>query len=239
MSRSAAELLHHVGRALTDYARADQVTRTVENLTSLEKQLSPHVEDLGQAVAALDALDRVNQPVERPDTRAAIAACRKTAELVRQNRSAPQDLPRTLRLITDAVKTANTTALDAWRESINARVPGLDSLNKLADTLSQLGAAKLQVANLRTAVSDLQRLSRQLPGNSAPAQAAKAAEDIRAALRALLGSGTDNDEVRHFVETVARGGAHVRDLTPAVMEWMRGSQIENSFKIIAGKPASE
>ena len=164
MSRSAAELLHRVDRALTDYARADQVTRTVENLTSLEKQLSPHVEDLGQAVAALDALQQVNQPVERPDTRAAVAACRKTADLVRQNRSAPQDLPRTLRLITDAVKTADATALDAWRESINARMPGLDSLSKLADTLSQLGAAKLQVANLRTAVSDLQRLSRQLPG---------------------------------------------------------------------------
>ena len=239
MSESAAELLRRVDRALTDYARADQVTRTVENLTSLEKQLSPHVEDLGQAVAAFDALDQVNQPVERPDTRAAITACRKTAELVRQNKSAPQDLPRTLRLITDVVKTANATALDAWRESINARVPGLDSLNKLADTLSQLGAAKLQVANLRAAVSDLQRLSRQLPGKSAPTQAAKAVEDIRAALRLLLGGGTDNDEVRHFVEAVARGGAHVRDLTPAVMEWMRSSQIENSFKIIAGKPASE
>jgi hypothetical protein len=239
VSGSAAELLRRVDQALTDYARADQVTRTVENLTSLEKQLSPHVEDLGQAVAALDALDRVNQSVERPDTRAAITACRKTAEFVRQNRSAPQDLPRTLRLITDAVKTANTTALEAWQESINARVPGLDSLNKLADTLSQLGAAKPQVANLRTAVSDLQRLSRQLPGKSAPTQAAKAAEDIRAALQVLLGSGTDNDEVRHFVEAVARGGAHVRDLTPDVMQWMRNSQIEISFKIIAGKPASE
>ena len=165
MSGSAAELLRRVDQALTDYARADQVTRTVENLTSLEKQLSPHVEDLGQAVAALDALDQVNQPVERPDTRAAIAACRKTAELVRQNRSAPQDLPRTLRLITDAVKTANATARDAWRESINARVPGLDSLNKLADTLSQLGAAKLQVANLRN--------SRIGPAATFPATAGK------------------------------------------------------------------
>ena len=239
MTRSAAELLHRVDEALTDHARADRVTRTVENLISLEKQLAPHVEDLRQAVAALDALDRVNQPVERPDTLAAITACRKTAEFVRENRSAPQDLPRTLRLITDAVKTANKTALEAWRESINARVPGLDSLNKLADTLSQLGAAKPQVANLRTAVSDLQRLSQQLPGKSAPTHAAKAAEDIRAALQALLGSGTDNDEVRHFVETVARGGAHVRDLTTTVMDWMHDSQIENSFKIVAGKPASE
>ncbi len=239
MSKSAAELLHRVDRALTDYARADQVTRTVENLTSLEKQLSPHVEDLGQAVAAFDALQQVNQPVERPDTRAAVTACRKMADLVRQNRSAPQDLPRTLRLITDAVKTADATAQDAWRESINARMPGLDSLSKLADTLSQLGAAKLQVANLRAAVSDLQRLYRQLPGKPAPALAAKAIEDIRATLGALLGGGTDNDEVRHFVEAVARGGAHVRDLTTAVMEWMQGSQIESSFKIIAGKPADE
>ena len=159
--------------------------------------------------------------------------------MVRENKSAPQDLPRTLRLITDAVKTANKTAREAWRESIDARMPGLDSLNNLADTLSQIGAAKPQVANLRTAVSDLQRLSQQLPGKSAPTQAAKAAEDIRAALKALLGSGTDNDEIRHFVETVARGGAHVRDLTPAVMDWMHDSQIENSFKIVAGKPASE
>ena len=88
--------------------------------------------------------------------------------------------------------------------------------------------------------TDLQRPSRRLPGKSAPSQAAAAMAAIRAALTALLGdSDADNDEIRHFIEAVARGGAHVRDLTPAVMDWMRRIGVEDSFKIVAGRPASE
>jgi hypothetical protein len=118
-------------------------------------------------------------------------------------------------------------------------MPGLDSLNKLADTLNELGADRSQISKLRTAMSDLRQLSRRLPGESAPAQATKAVDAIDAALDILLGGGTDDDEVRHFVETVARGGAHVRDLTPAVAEWMLHNRIEGSFRIVAGKPANE
>jgi hypothetical protein len=238
MNGSAAELLRRADQALIDYAREDLVTRTVQDLTRLQKQLSPYVESLVEIVAALDILSEVNQSVERPDTRTAITACRKAAELVRQNKSEPQDLPRTLQLITNGVKTANATALDAWGEAISSRMPGIDGLNKLADTLSQLGADKSELSKLRAAASDLRQVSRQLPGKSAPAQVSKAVGAIHAALGILLG-GTDNEEVRHFVEAVARGGAHVRNLTPTVAKWMHHNEIEGSFMIVAGKPASE
>ena len=41
------------------------------------------------------------------------------------------------------------------------------------------------------------------------------------------------------METVARGGAPLRALTPAVQEWIRRRGFVNSFKIVAGRPASE
>lgn len=239
MSESVEELLRRVDRALEAHAHADQTTRTVESLTNLDKELWPHIGDLGQAIAAFDALDQVRRPTERPETHSLAVACRKAAELVRQNKSGPQDLHRTLRSITDLLSAATATARDAWRDFIDACMPGLDSLNDLAEMLSQMGADRTQVANLRKGVMDLRALSRRLPDEPAPGRATAAVAAIRAALRVLLGDGDADNDVRHFMEAVARGGAHVRSLTPAVKDWMRRSGLESSFKIVAGRPASE
>ena len=160
MSGPVGELLRRVDSALEDHAQADRTTRSVELLTNLEKQVSPYVEDLGQAVAAFGALDQVHRLTERPETRALAAACREAAEQVRQNKSGPQDLPRTLRNIHDVVNNATDAARDAWREFIDASMPGLDSLNNLAEMLSQMRADRLQVASLQKSVTDLRALSR-------------------------------------------------------------------------------
>jgi hypothetical protein len=240
MSGTVRELLRRVDRALEDHAQADQTTRSVELLTNLEKQVSPYVEDLGQAVAAFVALDQVHKLTERPETRDLAAACREAAEQVRQNKSGPQDLPRTLRNIHDVVNDATVAARESWREFIDASMPGLDSLNNLAEMLSQMEADRLQVASLQKSVTDLRTLSRRLPDASAPGKATAAVAAIRAALTALLGgSDAENEEVRLFVEAVARGGAPLRALTPAVKEWIRRRGLVNSFKIVAGRPASE
>jgi hypothetical protein len=240
VSESVDTLLSRVDRALKDHAHADQTTRTVEHLTNLEKQLTPYIEDLDQAVAASSALDQVRRPMERPETQALAAACRHSAELVRQNKLEPPDLPRILRQINDLLKTANATARDAWHEFIDTSMPGLDSLKNLTEMLSQMGADKLQVANLRRGVSDLRALSRNLPDASAPSRAYAAVDVIYPALTVLLGdSDTDSEEVRYFIDAVARGGAQVDALTPAVKHWMHHSGVENSFKIVAGRPTSE
>lgn len=239
MSESVDELLRRVDRALEDHAHADQTTKVVESLTSLEKQLSPYIEYLGEAVAAFGALDQVRRPAERPDTRQLAATCREAAGLVRQNKSGPEELPRIIKRINDVVNSAKATARDAWREFVDVRMPGLDGLNDLAEMLSQMGADRLQASNLRKGVTDLRTLSRRVPDESAPGQATAAVAAIRAALTALLGDSDADNDVRHFMETVARGGAHVRTLTPAVKDWMRRSGVEDSFKIVAGRPTSE
>jgi hypothetical protein len=239
MSESLDELLRRVDRALGDHAHADQTTRTVESLTNLEKQLSPYIEDLRQVVAAFGALDQVRRSAEQPETRTLAAACREAAELVRQDKSAPLDLPRTLRRITDVVNTTTASARDTWREYIDDSMPGLDSLDKLAEMLGHIRADPLQAAALRKGVTDLRALSRRLPDASAPSQATAAVDVIYPALTILLGDSDADSDIRHFMETVARGGAHVRALTPAVKDWMHGSGVEDSFKIVAGRPSSE
>jgi len=240
VSESVDDLLRRVDRALEDHASADQTTRTVKVLTDLENQLAPYVEDLDRVVAGFGALDQVRRPTERPETRALAAACREAAALVRQDKSGPENLPRTLRHINDIVNTATVTARDAWREFIDMRMPGLDSLGNLAEMLSQIRADRLQAAALRKGVTDLRALSRRLPDAASPGRATAAVDAIRAALTALLGdSDADNDEVRHFTEAVARGGAPVGALTPAVTDWMRRRGLERSFKVVAGQPPSE
>lgn len=240
MNESVDELLRRVDRGLEDHAHADQTTSRVEMLTNLENELSPHVQGLGTVVAAFSVLDRVGKAADRPDTRSLAAACREAAELMRRDNSGPQDLPRTLRRIGEVGSEASVTARDAWRDFIDGLMPGLESLNDLAEMLGQIRADRLQAANLRRGVTDLRALSRRLPGESAPEQAAAAMAAIRAALTALLGdSDADNDEIRHFIEAVARGGAHVQTVTPAVRDWMVRIGVEDSFKIVAGRPASE
>jgi hypothetical protein len=239
MSGPVGELLRRVDRALEDHAQADRTTRSVELLTNLEKQISPYVEDLGQAVGAFGALDQVHRSTERPETHALATACRQAAEHVRQNKSGPQDLPRTLRNIQEVVNNATVAARDAWREFIDASMPGLESLNNLAEMLTQMGADKLQVAKLRNGVTGLRALSRRLPDASAPSEATAAVDVIYPALTILLGDNDAHSDIRHFMEAVAQGGAHVRALTSAVKDWMRRNGREDSFKIVAGRPASE
>jgi hypothetical protein len=238
------ELLDSVDRALEDYSQADRVTRSVELLTNLEKQVSPYVEDLDRTVAAFGALDQVHRLAERPQTQALAVACREAAEQVRKHKSAPHDLPRTLRNIQEVVNNATVMARDAWREFIDESMPGLDGLNNLAQMLRQMGADQFQVASLQKGITDLRALSRRLPDASSPNKAAAAVDVIYPALTILLGgSGAENEEVseevRFFMETVAQGGAPLRALTPAVKEWIRRMSLENSFKIVAGRPASE
>jgi hypothetical protein len=239
VSESVNELLRRVERALEEHAHAEDTTRTVESLTNLEEQLSPHIKNLGQAVDAFDTLDEVSMPAERPDTQFLATACRVAAEVVRRNKSGPQDLPRTLRDINDVVNTAKATAQPVWREFIDGLIPGLDSLNLFTEMLSKMVTDKVQVANLRRGVTDLRALSRRLPDASAPIQATAAVDIIYPAMTVLLGDTDADSDVRHFLETVARGGAHVRALTQAVKVWMRRRGVEGSFKIVAGQPANE
>lgn len=240
MSESLDDLLRRVDSALVDHANADRTTQTVQLLTNLNEQLSPYVDDLGRVAAAFSALDQVGKSAERPDTRTLTVACRKAAELVRQNKSGPQDLPRTLGRIKEVTKQTTVTAQDSWREFIDACMPGLDSLSDLAEMLSQVGADRAEADSLRKSVTVLRTLSRRLPDETGPGQAASTVIAIRAALAALLGdSEAENEEVRLFLEAVARGGAHVRMLTQAVMDWMARTDTVDSFKIVAGRPASE
>jgi hypothetical protein len=239
MSESVGELLRRVDRSLDDHADADRTTRIVESLTNLENQLSPHIEGLGQVIAAFDALGQVGMPAERPDTRSVAVACREAGELVRQNKSVPQDLHRTLRDINEVVNAAKGTARDAWREFIYASIPALNSLNDLAGMLSRMRADERQLANLRNGAADLRALSRSLPDESAPDQATRAFAAIRGSLMALLGDSDADNEVGLFILNVARGGAHVRALTTVVKDWMRQNGFEDSFKIVAGRPANE
>jgi hypothetical protein len=239
MSGSVDDLMRKVDRALSDHADAERATRRVEILTGLEGELQSIAAGLDQATSAFAALDEVGAPADRPDTRSLVIACREAAGQLRREKSRPADLTRSLKDVGDVASTASATAKDAWREYVDQRMPGLAGLNSLADTLGQLRADRTQVAALKKGVADLQALTRKVPDSDAPRKAALAVQAVRTALTALVGddSGGD-DEVRHFIEAAAQGGAHVGALSQTVREWMRRSGTEQSFKIVPGRPVS-
>jgi hypothetical protein len=239
MTESVAELLQRVEEALGEYEQADQTTRTVESLTRADGEIRPYVEDLERMVDAFDVLTRAGRRPERPDTRGMAVALRATANRVRRSKTVPPDHPRTLREIQRIVSTARETAKDSWRESIDARMPGLDGLSGLATVLSQLREDPRKVESLRRAASDLKALSRQLPDETTAGKVTEKITVINEALTSLLGGSREAADVRRFLEMAALGGAPVSALTPAVREWMHRNNTEGSFKIVSGRPAGE
>jgi hypothetical protein len=239
MTESVAELLQRVEQALDEYERADETTRTVELLTRAEMDVSPHVEDLEHMVDAFNVLTHAGRIGIRPDTSALARTLRATAAQVRQKKTLPLDHSKTLREVQRIVDGARLTARENWRESIEASMPGLDGLAPLANVLSQLGENPAQVEKLRREATELRALSKELPDESAPSKVTQKISVIEQALMSLLGDSRESGDVRKFIEMAARGGAPVRALTPAVMDWMRRNNTEGSFKIISGRPASE
>lgn len=239
MTESVAELLHRVEQALDEYERADETTRTVESLTRAEMDVSPHVEDLEHMVDAFDVLAHAGRTGIRPDTSALARTLRATAAQVRQKKMLPLDHSRTLREVQRIVDGARTTARENWRESIDASMPGLDGLAPLANVLSRLGENPDQVEKLRRTAAELRILSKELPDESAPGKVAEKITVIKQTLTSLLGDSRESGDVRKFIEMAARGGAPVRALTPAVLDWMQRNNTEGSFKIVSGRPSSE
>jgi len=239
MTESMTEHLQRVEEALGEYEQADQTTRTVESLTRAKDEIRPYVEDLERMVDAFDVLTRVGLPPERPDTRATAVALRATANRVRRSKTVPPDHPRILREIQHIVNTARETTKDSWREFIDERMPSLDGLSGLATILGQLGEDPRKTESLRRAASDLKTLSRELPDGATLDRATEKITAINEALTSLLGGSREAADVQRFLEMVARRGAPVSALTPAVRDWMRRNNTENSFKIVSGRPANE
>jgi len=239
MTESAAELLQRVEEALGEFERADQTTQVVESLTRAEIEVRPYIEDLERMVSAFDVLTRVGEIVERPDTRAPAAALRAAAKRMRREKILPQEHPRTLRDVQRVVNSARETAKEGWRDSIDARMPGLDGLSGLATVLGQLGTDQAQVEKLRRAANELKAISKNLPDETAPAIVSEKIAAINETLTSLLGGNREAADVLRFLEMVARGGASVSALTPAVRDWMRRRNTEGSFKIVSGRPAGE
>jgi hypothetical protein len=239
MSGSVDDLMRQVDRALSDHADAERATRRVEILTVLNSDLQSITTRLDQATSAFAALDHVGAPADRPETRSLVIACREAAWQLRREKSGSADLARSLKRVGDVASTASGTARDVWREYVDQCMPGLAGLDGLADVLGQLNADQTQVAALKSGVADLQALSRRVPDESAPRKTAAAVQAVRAAVTALVGDDSaGDDEVRRFIEAAAHGGAHVQALSPAVLDWMRHSGSERSFKIVPGRPVS-
>ena len=122
----------------------------------------------------------------------------------------------------------------SWRDLVDRKVPQREGLMRLAETFRQLDASSRLATELRTALVAARDLAGSPPTLTGLNTLESIAERVPKLLRDLVG---DDPNVRLFADELARGGASVDALTPAVIAWIRARGFDRSFKIVPGEPA--
>jgi hypothetical protein len=133
------------------------------------------------------------------------------------------------------VHRANDAIAAGWRQYVVSRLPTPEGLLELARTFIQVEGASTHAQRLRIAAIAVQRVVQQRPTREAVTRLDALSQEIPELLQYLVG---EDVEVREFADQLARGGAGIDTLTPAVVEWMHDKGFTNSFKILPGPPAS-
>lgn len=141
---------------------------------------------------------------------------------------------RAIETLRDAVRSSTTDLTTAWREHVANVAASSRGMSDLAAAFASVPGAGDTARRLQSVITELAALGQRQPSTEAVARLA----DLRDLVPTLLGSLVgDEDSVRRFAASLARGGASIEQLTPEVLAWMRTSGFLNSFKIVAGRPA--
>lgn len=238
MSEPIAELLDRLDRALGDYVNGERTIRAIKDLTTIATELEPAktFSGLSAGFAELDSDAAQTAQVSVGDL---ASVCRSAADQVRKDRDAPNQYFRIVKSVSALASDAEKAIMQSWRDLIERAMPGWDSLNSLADVLGRAQVDSNQVAGLKRAVVRVRELSRRLPDEGSRAELTAAIRTLRASVTVLIGNDQDDGQVQRFLRAAATGGAHVSAVTSDVRAWMREKDIEDSFKIVLGRPTDE
>jgi hypothetical protein len=231
------------------------------SLSALADDITTRVDQLGQredVVSQLRSLDAVRQAVddllrevdevhlvvvaarqedfapELPDFVDTSSALKKVASQLGKGVVDREGAQRAIDNATGKLRSVRENLTTAWRSHVAEEVPGHDGLAVLADAFRAVEGAGPHARDLHMAIDSVRSLFRAPPSPEAISQLRDLAVKVPALLQELVG---ENEEVRRFAHQLARGGAGVDALTPAVAEWMRSQGFTCSFKIVAGRPA--
>jgi hypothetical protein len=212
---------------LRDQLRSmDAVGKTIDGLL-----LQLHV--LGEVVAAAR---QAGFAPTMPDVAEATAALRKLAAQLAAVDVDREFAQKVIDKVRAALATADEALTAAWREYVSSRVPGREGLIDLAQAFRDVEGASNDARDLEAAAASVQTLLQRRPSVEAVRRLGELANAIPALLQRLVGA---EETVGVFADQLARGGASIEALTPAVLGWMQDKGFMTSFKIVPGRPAAD
>ena len=140
---------------------------------------------------------------------------------------------RVITTLTTALRDSVASVGAAWREHVAGAAPGATGLETLAKAFADVPAASARARELLGVLAELNALPLKPP----TASSAERLRTLSARVPELLALLVGNDpEVRSFADSLARGGAAIDQITPAVVAWMTSAGFAGSFKVVAGQP---
>ena len=161
-------------------------------------------------------------------------AARAVADELTANPDLRQPQRRAIDTLRDAVRSSSADLTAAWREHVANVAASSQGMGDLAAAFTSVPGAGDTARRLQTVVTELSELGQRQPSTDTVARLLELRDLVPTLLASLVG---DEESVRRFAASLARGGASIEQLTPDVLAWMRTSGFLNSFKIVAGRPA--
>lgn len=229
--KTVSERSQRVRAGLTSLSNAEQLANTSKALHQQLESVRAVQRDLGRASETLAVARRGGFAPAIPECRPALESFDRALGNVGGSGGAVEAAVEAGR---DLARTVRDTVQRAWQRHIDGRLPSLDGLAKLVDAFVDVEGAAREATRLHLALEEVRRMADRTPTDQLVATLDQWANEIPAALTRLVG---DDPEVRRFAEQTARGGASLASLTPVVRAWLADKRFEQSFKIVAGRPA--
>lgn len=213
----------------------DRVLGELRDLRSLDEAVDACAAEITRWSALRAVASGAGFAGDAPSIDGLLDAADAVADGLTADREQPQPQRRAIESLRDAVRTSSTDLTSAWREHVANVAAASRGMGDLAAAFTSVPGAGDTARRLQSVITELSGLGQRQPSIEAVARLGELRDLVPTLLASLVG---DEKSVRRFAASLAGGGASVEQLTPEVLAWMRTSGFLNSFKIVAGRPAS-
>jgi len=233
---SLGDIANEVTLAVDRLSHRDDLRATLRSLVGIEEASDALLERLLALGECVSAGRQAGFAPESPDIADGVSRLTTLAAQLEAGEIDREFAQKALDAVSALIREADESLMEAWRDYIAEQVPSPKGLVVLAETFQGVQGATAAARELLTATRSVQALLNQRPSPVAVRTLAQLSSIIPSLLQDIVG---EEPQVRQFADELARGGASIKTLTPAVVSWMREKGFGGSFKVVPGRPAEQ